>query len=214
MPIAESVATRDPVRHYYGSAVGAFVDPFRRRKLKYESALERNWLQVLVASPDVRNIQEQQELDIPNDAGRSTRHVFDIVVEQTDGIIKAKACKYKRDVTPELEDLIQRAADSVGDAFADFYEIASESGLTRTMIWNARRVISCALDFDRGAQEAIHNALSGLGPRVSLAECDAIVGDGERGSRAAISLIQAGLLEVPAGGRIGFITELRNLFTN
>ncbi len=182
--------------------------------MKYESALERNWLQVLVASPEVRDIREQQELDIPSDEGRPSRHVFDIVVEQTDGIIKAKACKYQRDVTPELKALMQRAADRVGDAFADFYEIESERGLTRTMIWNARKVISCALDFDHAAQEAIRRALSGLGSRVSLAEFDAIVGDGERGSRAAISLIQAGLLAVPAGGRIGFITELRNLFTN
>lgn len=214
VPIAESAAMRDPVRHKYGPAIGKLVDPFRRRKVKYESDLERNWLTVLIASPDVRDVREQQRLMIPNDRGRPTEHVFDILVEHTDGVVKALACKYKVDVTPELVALLQHAADTVGDAFADFYEIRSEAGLTRTMIWNARQVITCALDFDFGAQEAIRNALPTLGARVSLAECDAIVGDGERGSKAAIALIQAGLFDVPPGERIGSITELRNLFTN
>lgn len=41
-----------------------------------------------------------------------------------------------------------------------------------------------------------------------------MLGDGLRGSRAAMALVKTGRLVIPEGQRLGRDTVLRNLFTN
>ncbi|WP_140048985.1 hypothetical protein [Devosia lucknowensis] len=211
--IADSIAHRKPVRHRYGSVVGLEVDPFRQRGIYYESGLERDWLQVMIADPDVLDVREQQLLEVSTATGDVVKHYVDYVVTRTDGLVEANACKYEKDIDDELLDLLKQAAATVGDAFADEYKTLSEVGLSHRRVMNARQVIDCGKDFDFPAQDAIREAVPSFGPSVSLVELDAVVGDRDRGSRAAIALIQQGLFGVGPHERIGRVRTLRNLFT-
>lgn len=213
MTYAESVADRKiPVRKR-GSLTGRMVDPFTRRKVVYESGLELWWLTVLIASPAVHSVEEQQLVEVPM-KGRTTRHYFDCRINWMSGRRTAVAVKYAKDVDDDLRALLSAAASTVGDAFANDYRIFSERGLSRTMIHNARKVISCGLDHDFEAQAAVATALTKAGDRIRLGDCDALLGEGNRGSRAAMALIKFGKLVHPTNERLGPGTVLRNLFTN
>ena len=187
-------------------------DPFRRRKLRYESGLEAAWLTVLIAHPDVFDIKEQQRVDFLH-RGVMTYSVFDFVYDSVCGRRIAGAVKYLSDVDEALKATLGSAADYAGDTFADDWKIFSEEGLSRTRIRNAGRIISCAGDFDFEAQDALAEVLADFGPEIRVADCDLILGDGQRGSRAAMALIQTGNLVIPKGERLGRETVLRNLFT-
>lgn len=194
-----------------GSRTGFKIDPFQRRKVWFESGLESWWLQVLIAHPHVHEIREQQLLTIPFQ-GRIVKHYFDFVVVWKDGSISAMAVKYQKDCEG-LPELLRAASETVGDVFADDYRILKETGLNRTMLWNASWVIRCGRDFDYEAQHALAEILARTGRDVQVSECDAMIGDGQRGSRAAIALIKSGNLVIPNGERLERGTILRNLFT-
>lgn len=188
------------------------MDPFQRRMVWFESGLESSWLQVLMAHPDVHEIREQQLLEIPLGQGRVKDHYFDFVVVWKDGSISACAVKYRKDAN-ELEPLLAAAAREIGDMFADDYRIFSEDGINRTMLWNASWVIRCGKDHDYEAQAALAGVLARYGRSVRVVDCDALLGDGQRGSRAAIALVKTGKLVIPEGERLGRDTVLRNFFT-
>jgi hypothetical protein len=207
--IAESVADRRPPSRKRGSKVVSVVDPFRRRAIWCESGLEESWAQVLIAHPEVAEVREQQKLSIVmNDVPRT--HFFDLSVTRVCGRRDANAVKYRDQVDQDLLDLLECAADTVGDRFADRYAILDDRVLTETMIANARDVISCAKDYDFEAQDFIVDCLRNGNPDVTLAECDAIVGEGRRGSRAATALIQKGKLVLKRGQRLGPNAVLNN----
>lgn len=212
MTFAPSVAQRKIPQRQRGSQTGFKMDPFQLRQIWFESGLETWWLQVLMAHPDVHEIREQQLLDIPF-RGKIVKHYFDFVVVWTDGRISACAVKYQKDCQG-LPELLRAAADTVGDDFADDYRILKETGLNRTKLWNASWVIRCGKDFDYEAQAALAGILTKSGRDVRVSDCDALIGDGRRGSRAAIALIKSGNLVIPEGERLKRSTVLRNLFTN
>jgi hypothetical protein len=189
------------------------MDPFQRRKIWFESGLESWWLQVLMAHPDVHEIREQQLLEIPMGRGVVVKHYFDFVVVWKDGSTSACAVKYRKDAEG-LDALLVAAAEEIGDAFADDYRIFGEDGINRTMLWNASWVIRCGKDHDYEAQAALAGVLANAGRSVRVADCDAMLGDGQRGSRAAIALVKSGKLVIPEGERLGRDTVLGNLFTN
>lgn len=177
-----------------------------------ESGLEAAWLPVLIASPRYAKVEEQQKIEIPF-RGKIVQHWVDFKATRWDGTVDAFPVKYSKDVTTDLEDLFKAAASKVGDRFAHRWAILKETGLTRTMVWNACRVIACAKDHDYEAQDALAAMLARAEGRISLRKCDAMLGDGQRGSRAAIALIKTGNVVVTEGEKIGNDTVLRNLFT-
>ena len=213
MEIAASVAERKITSKKNGARTGFLTDPFRMRQIGYESGLEEAWLMVKIVDPDVFEIREQQRCRIPF-KGEVAVHYFDMLLTMIDGRKIAGAVKYRKDTKEDLRALLRAGADTVGDSFADDWKIYSESQLTRTRIRNARKIIDCGQDFDFEAQNALAIALVGHGPEIRVADCDAILGDGERGSRAAMALIQSGKLVIGDDDRLGRNTVLRNLFTN
>ncbi|MGV8954185.1 MAG: hypothetical protein ACOH2M_24010 [Cypionkella sp.] len=166
-----------------------------------------------MAHPDVHEIREQQRLDIPMGKSVVTTHYFDFVVVWKDGSTSACAVKYAKD-SAGLDLLLKAAAEEIGHAFADDYRIFGEGGINRTMLWNASWVIRCGKDYDYEAQAALAGILANGSRSVRVADCDAMLGDGQRGSRAAIALIKSGKLAVAEGELLGRHTVLGNLFTN
>lgn len=196
-----------------GSRTASHVDPFCRREIKVESGLEAAWLAVLIASPRYAKVEEQQKLLIPV-RGEMVEHWMDFKATRWDGTVDALSVKYSNDAKlARLEEILVAAASNVGDQFAHRWAILKETGLTRTMVWNACRVIACAKDYDYEAQDYLAAMLARSEGRISLRKCDAMLGDGRRGSRAAIALIKTGKVAVTKGERIGNDTVIRNLFT-
>lgn len=57
--IDDSTASRRPSAKKRGSRVDFVVDPFRRREFAFESGLEEQWRNVLIADPSVVELQDQ-----------------------------------------------------------------------------------------------------------------------------------------------------------
>lgn len=190
------------------------MDPYNLRKVWFESSLEAKCILVLMADPTVHEVREQQELPRFCFQGRSTQHCMDLLIIRTNGWREARSVKYVEDQTPELSDLLKAAADEVGDAFADDYGLMSELDITQTQLWNADRILSAAKDFDFEAQRALATRLRSAPRQIRVGDCDAMLGDGVRGSRAAMALVKTGKLVIPRGQRLLRDTVLRNLFTN
>ena len=211
--IAESVCDRKPVPRKRGSAVGNFVDPFRRRMVWYESRLERSHLLLLVANPLVAEVREQQRVEFRRD-GSIAVHFMDIVVIWKSGLTSAYSVKYFRDLTEDHRCEIRSIKVHNGDAFAHQYGFLKETDVGEINLANAEEILWCASHFDFEGRERLIHKLRSADDYVSLAQCDAWLGEGDRGSIAAKSLIQTGLLEMQPRQLLCPGSVLRNRFTN
>lgn len=167
-----------------------------------------------MADPEVHDVREQQRMPSFSHNGRSVLHYMDFLVTWRSGRRSACSVKYVADQTPEFKELIAAMGHKVGDDFADDYRILSEAEIGLNDIWNAARIVSAAKDFDLEAQAFLAHELRSFRGWVTLAECDDLLADGTRGSRAAKALIKTGRLVLPKGERLHAGSLLRNLFTN
>ncbi|KRB31501.1 hypothetical protein [Mesorhizobium sp. Root172] len=176
------------------------VDPFRRRSIRFDSGLEECVLVVLITLPETLDICEQQKAEYIQH-GEKRKHYYDFVQRQASGRI-AYAVKYEEDVDDDLRETLRLTSEQQGDRFADEFRILTEKDLTLTQIANAREILAYASDFDFEGQALVTAALQGLPARVLLADVVRVTGLGERGRRAAVALVQKGLLKVPANVRL------------
>ncbi|MBS3652082.1 hypothetical protein KEU06_26115 [Pseudaminobacter sp. 19-2017] len=183
-----------------GSKIGSVVDPFRRRKVWFESNLEESALVVLLTLPETLEVREQQAAEYVQ-CGRKRVHYFDFVQHLASGRI-AYAVKYEDDVDDELRETLRCVAQQVGDRFAGEFRTLTEKDLTRIQVENAQDVLDAARDFDFEGQSLAAAVLKALPARVTLAEIARASGLGERGRRAAVALVQKGLLKVPSNERL------------
>ena len=182
-----------------GSQVGFVVDPFRRRQVRYESRLEREWALVLIARPDVREIREQQTASWITSEGRR-KYTFDFHVAWASGRRTAFEVKYEADAErTDVRERIAAAATNVGEEFADDYRLLTERHLSREAIDRAEYLISCALDFDEEAVATVRSHLGTAGETIMLEEVAAATRLGCRAMRAAALLVREGAL-VPENG--------------
>lgn len=192
---------RKPGQKKRGSRIGFIIDPFRRRKIRYESGLEEYWGTVLVVRRNVANVLEQQVVHY-RDGNRMRTHVFDFIVTWTSGRRTAYAVKYAEDVTDELVDTLHAVNDNHGNRVADSYEILSEDTLDEVSIANAQLTLSCCLDFDDEGCRLLIECLQACSGELSLGDLVKLSGLGSRGYRAAISLARDRHLIAPAGQRL------------
>jgi hypothetical protein len=195
-----------------GSRIGTAIDPFRRRRIYFESGLEEVLLRVLIANPDIVEIREQQRATFLFD-GELKEHFFDFVVTWRSGRRTAYAVKYQEDVGPDLRRMLQAAATDRRLGLAHDFRFLTEADIDRVTIANASAVIRCARDYDEEALELLRTHLPSCGSDIRLRDCGDIAGLGSRGYRAAIALLQSGWLSMKAGERIGLDTVLSNEFT-
>jgi hypothetical protein len=206
--IEDSVANRVPKPKKRNSKIGSVVDPFRRRRVWFESALEESALVVLLTLPETLEVREQQAAEYVQ-CGRKRVHYFDYV-QELDSCRIAYAVKYEIDVDDELRETLSLVAQQLGDRFADEFRIFTEKDLTRTLVENAQDVLDAARDFDVEGQLLAVAALQALPPRVTLTDIARASGHGKRGRRAAVALVQKGLLKVPPNERLTDNTFLFN----
>lgn len=182
---------RKPKKKKRGSKIGFIIDPFRRRKIWYESGLEQNVLSALISMPEVADIREQQLVTFVR-KGRNREHYFDFIVSWTDGSVTAYAAKYSQDIDQELSLDLCAMRDTWGDAVADEYSTLSETDFDDSTIENSKLIIASALDFDFEGQTEVRLKLRSMGREMRLGEIANATGLGDRGYRAALSLIQGG----------------------
>lgn len=182
----------------YGAEVGYFPDPFRKRYVAFESSLEEKLALHWASLPSTRDLREQQKAGFRK-GGRVRHHWFDYVVTRHDGRRIAYAVKYARDVDDDLIGVLEAVAAHEGDDFADEYRIACETDIDEVRIANARLICRYAGSFDLEAIDVVRPLL----PRVEDGSTFGSIADrsgmGERGFRAAVVLVQSGLVRPPKG---------------
>ncbi len=208
--IESSVAQRKISPRKRGSKIVRIVDPFRYREILAESGLEEDHAYILIASPRVDEIREQQAVEIVED-GITRDRFLDQWARWDCGSRVAYEVKYHEDVARSgVLDRLRRMADQVGDRMADSYRLLTERDIDAVSIANAKDIVDCGSDLDLEGRELVREHLRRRGPKVRLGDMGRDTRLGTRGYRAAISLIQDGSLVLRPGDRIGPETVLDN----
>jgi hypothetical protein len=202
---------RRPAPTWGGASVGTIVDPFRGTVHTYESEPERAVLTVLISLPGVLGIREQRTVSYVL-AGVHRRYTFDIVVEWRDGLREAIAVRQSdrglhADDTVEV---VKAICAQHGAKLADDFRAITYETLDPVAVLNGRQIIRCGRDHDYAAQSAVRGALRRLGPATTLREVAIASGHGQRGVRAAVALLQSGIIVSPPGERLRLDLPLEN----
>lgn len=202
---------RRPAPKWGGASVGTVVDPFRGTVHVYESEPERAVLTVLISLPGVLSIREQRTVyhDL---RGVQRPYTFDLIVEWVCGRREAVAVRQTveglhRDDTVEV---IKAICAQHGARFADDYRAVTYETLDPVAVLNGREILRCGRDHDHTGKNAVRQALPRLGHITTLREIADTTALGQRGVRAAVALLQSGILGVPAGERLRLDLPLEN----
>ncbi|MBB3952651.1 hypothetical protein [Aureimonas jatrophae] len=222
--IERSRAGRRPAPKKRGSRTGFVVDPFRGRQYVFESGLEEEALHVLIADPDVTEIEEQLKPVFFRDAKSDEHsHWFDQRHRTSKGRRVATAVKYHDDAVRDgLFELLGHVARQafVIDAdgrlvpFAHEYRIVTERHLDGVRVDNARTIVACGAEQDVEATGIVRGWLQAADRTFPLGIVNGATGLGSRGFRAAVALIQSGAVVVPSGLRIAPETMVVNRLFN
>ncbi|SFM31148.1 hypothetical protein [Methylobacterium pseudosasicola] len=191
---------RRPTAKWGGASVGSIGDPFRGFEHGYESEPERAVLTVLISLPGVSLIREQRTVayHLP-DGGH--HYTIDIHVEWMDGVREVVAVR-QTDEALQRDDtvhVIKTICAQHGNRLADDYRAVTYETLDPFQVMNGREIIECGRDHDHAGRRAIRTALPGLGQVTTLREVATATGLGQRGVRAAVALLQSGVLVNPPG---------------
>lgn len=202
---------RQPAPKWGGASVGTIVDPFRGFVHVYESETERAVLTVLISLPGVLAIREQRTEKYVL-AGVEHRYTFDIVVHWSDGLREAIAIRQSVDGlhADDTIEVISVICVQQGARFADDYRAITYETLDPVAVLNGRLILRCGRDHDHAARSAVRRALTLLGPVTTLREIAIATDLGQRGVRAAVALLQSGILMNPPGERLGLDLQLEN----
>lgn len=187
------------------------MDPFRKKIHYTESAPERCVLTLLIAMSDVMEIREQVRVPFILE-GIRREHFLDVVVRMRDGriiafAVKATEADLRRGDTIAI---LEAIAAQHGAAVAHEYRGVSRESLDPIALDNARVILRCGRDPDARGRRIVGDLLSTLGPSVTLREIALASRMGVRGLRAAVALIQSGLLAPPRGSRLAQDLPLAN----
>lgn len=210
---ADSVADRKPPARKRGSSVGGVADPFRRRVIYFESGLEHRHLLTLIVNPAVVDIREQQTRYYR--VGQRRQHyTTDFLVTFRNRRKVAYEVKYEVDVVKEgTEALLEEVAMYVGDDLAEEYSLLTELDVNDLAVANAETIIACGRDFDLAGQEIVRALLMRAPATMTLGEIGERSGLGARGERAAMALIQQGILRFDPAEALSPTVKLSNLCT-
>lgn len=115
------------------------MNPKHNREITYESSLERDLAYILLAHPDVDDVQDQVSIDY--DDGIRRRHTFDLVATLKNGKKTAFAVKAANRIKSSgIEKTIDLIRDQAPKDFADRFEIRTGEHITRIRAENARLI--------------------------------------------------------------------------
>lgn len=179
------------------------MDPFRGTVHHYESEAERAFLTVLISLPGVVRIREQRTVRYRL-GGIDRTYTFDVVVDWACGTrvayaVKATTNELRAGDTPAI---LTAVGAQLGTRFAHQYRAVTNDTLDPVALLNARLIVRCGRDHDYAAMDVVRDSLPRLGRSATLREVAEATGLGRRGVRAAVALIQSGVLANPGGARL------------
>ncbi len=201
-PPAESKACRKPALRSRGSSRGAIVGPDNRIRL-YESFLEARIMLVLMARPDVAQIDEQQQVNWRDQAGRLHWHVFDLVVTTTSGERIAVAVKpFAKAEKQKLAAKLAEIAKHIPRRFADRVALMTERSIDRIASFNGEALLAALHCPRTEADAAVERVVSSMAGAATIADIARAAGDAAAGFWAVVRLIANGVLKLVAHCRI------------
>lgn len=116
------------------------MNPLLNREITYESSLERDLAYILLAHPDVADVQDQVPIDY-YDNGVKRKHTIDFVATLKNGTKTAFFVKpAKRVQSSGIEETVELIREQAPKDFADHYEIRTGEHITRIRAENARLI--------------------------------------------------------------------------
>lgn len=202
---------RNPAPKKDGAPVGVLTDPFRLRKYVYESLSERAVLILFIALSDVVEIREQVTKKYRRHGGERS-YTFDIVVRMRSGRVIAWAVKRTEEelMGDDTCEILKAIHAEHGTSFADEYRSVTYEKLDPVALKNAKFIVDCGGDQDVAAQARVRDVLADLPAMVTPRQIGEATKLGCRGARAAIALIQSGILGVPPGRELNADRPLEN----
>lgn len=213
LPTCPSTGSRRPSLRGKGSVRGSLVDKMGGREIVFESRLERDIAEMLLARRDVSEIFDQPPAVIYIAAdGRTRSHTFDFLAITTNGMRLAIAVKPAAKVERSgVQKTLDRIREQVGSRFADAYLLRTDQHVTPDRVYNARLILRSRLgraDSDVDTVRAIVGNLAG-----TFRVADVVMQSklGARGFNGLVCLIDDGWLEPVDNSRIGYLTSLRRV---
>lgn len=202
---------RHPAPKWGGPSVGTIGDPFRGFEHTHESEPERALLTVLISLPNVVRIREQRKVEYELPDG-THHYTFDVEVDWADGIREVIAVRQTidglhRDDTVQV---VKTICAQHGNRIAHDYRAVTYETLDPYAVLNGREIVDCGRDHDHAGKDAVRKALRRLGPVTTLREVATATGLGQPGVRAAVALLQSGILMNPPGKWLDLDLPLEN----
>ncbi len=168
-------------------------------------------LTLLLSLPSVAKAREQVSVRY-RWKGIVRTYTIDVVVRLRNG--RRVAFAVKRSMPELLRDdtiaIIEAIAAEHGARVADEYRTVTYESLDPVALENAKLILACGRDHDIAGQRLVGEILADLGQTVSLREIAEASGLGGRGVRAAVALIQSGILMPPRGEHLALDLPMEN----
>ena len=177
---------------------GTIVDRTRNRAFNYESHLERDFLYVMLASPDVADVHEQPPpVHYKDQSGRQRKHTFDALLLLRDGRRVAVALKPSERVARSgIQSTLELIRAQVGSSFADLYVLRTEQHVHPNDAADARLVLRARGLADPMADRIAVELAAKLAGWCRLGDLARAIGAGGAGFNAVVRLIDSGVLIV------------------
>lgn len=190
-----------------GSMVTANGTP---RQLTYESAIERNTAQVLLARPDVIRLEDQPPaVAIVHPDGRLGHHTFDFLVHLKDGRRLAVAVKDEaRASKHDLDGFLRHIAPQIPKDFADGVVLVTEQRLSPVEISNARLIHSVRRDPPNPADAVVRELIMTTHGEVRIGDLVTASGRGADAFRAIVRLIADGDIVLTDHQRVSYTSQI------
>lgn len=190
VPAAPSEASRTITLKSSASNRGFLLNHTCHRWIGYESALERDFLTVLLARPGVKNLQEQPGPVTYVDAdGELRKHTLDVLVELDSG--KKIACDVKANSRRESSgiDDVQRQVRDQNPGYADKFIVRTDREISRVQVRNAELIQRARTLWNEEAIEELRRHLASMHGFFPFASLVALLDDEAVGFNAVVNLI-------------------------
>ncbi len=209
-PPRPSRGTRGPFRPNRGSSRARIVGGHVPTEMRMESGLEKKAAYVLLADPDVVDIQEQPPaIGYVEADGTPVRYTWDALVTLRSGTRILVAIKPEKIAQKTgLREQVQRFAAQTPRSVADKAVLITGEKLPRDLVHDAMLIHSVRRDPDRSADVTVQAFVAGLAGTVAVSTIVAATGLGALAFRATVRLVADGTLAVVGGNRLGYATRV------
>ena len=200
LPPLPSRATRRIAKRSKASSRGAVVVQLpcedRPRVIQFESKLEQRVLWLLLARPDVRDIQEQPpSLGYMDERGKARRHTFDFLVTLRCGHRYAVVVKpAKRARKSRFLRELKQVRKAMRKTYADAILLITDRDFTRAEALNAQRLHDFRRDRDTALMARLRDLVREITFPTTVGELARKLDAGGNGYRAVFIGIYDGLL--------------------